>query len=65
MYTVVSQDRIGKYAVLELNNDIPKGKYSKYLIRGKTYDEVPVYDLPRHIAIVSNEDFAGEKVEFV
>ena len=65
MYKVVSQDFIGNYAVLELNKDLPLKKYQKYLIAGKEYECVPVYDLPKHIAVISDEGFIGKKVEFV
>ena len=43
MRTVLSQWQIGKYTALELNEDIPLKKYSKYRIEGKEYEPVPVY----------------------
>ena len=42
MRTVLSQWQIGKYTALELNEDIPLKKYSKYRIEGKEYEPVPV-----------------------
>ena len=65
MYRVISQDFIGNHALLEVNKELPKKKYHKYLIDGKEYDCVPVYDLPNHIAINSDEGFIGKKVEFI
>lgn len=40
-------------------------KYSKYRIEGKEYEPVPVYDLPKHIAIEGKGEFVGNTVEFV
>lgn len=65
MRTVLSQWQIGKYTALELNEDIPLKKYSKYRIEGKEYEPVPVYDLPKHIAIEGEGEFVGNTVEFV
>lgn len=65
MYKVISQDFVGDYAVLEINKDLPQKEYNKYLIDGKEYDCVPVYDLPRHIAIKSGDGFIGKTVEFI
>ena len=65
MYKVISQLFINKYAVLEINNEIPQKKYSHYLIDGKTYDCVPIYDFPKHIAIISDKSFVGKTVEFI
>ncbi len=43
MRTVLSQWQIGKYTALELNEDIPLKKYSKYRIEGKEYEPVPLF----------------------
>lgn len=65
MYTVISEWAVGRYSVLELDKDLPMEQYSKYCIKGIEYVPVPVYDLPRHIAIEAKGNFKGEAVEFV
>ena len=65
MYKVISQWNIGKYVALELNQSLPKTEYRKYRISGKEYEPIPVYDLPKHIAIEATGNFEGETVEFI
>lgn len=65
MRKVLSQWEIEKYTALELDDDIPLESYKKYRINGKDYDPVPLYDLPRHIAIEGKGDFVGNTVEFI
>ncbi len=65
MCKVISQWKIGNYLALELDQNLPKTGYTKYSISGKKYDPVPVYDLPKHIAIEDTGDFEGKTVEFV
>lgn len=61
---VVDEFSIKQYKVLTLDQmDMPKN-YRKYVIDGKPYDIVPVYDLPGCIAIVSDDSFIGKNVEF-
>lgn len=62
---IIGQWEIGKYIVLELDQDLPMTKYDKYRIDGKDYSPVPVYDFPKHIAIEAHGNFKGKKVEFV
>lgn len=65
MRKVISQWKIGKYLVLELDQSLPKTEYTKYSISGNDYDPVPVYDLPNHIAIEATGNFEGKTVEFI
>lgn len=61
---VVDEFSVKQYKVLTLDQmDMPKN-YRKYVIDGKQYDIVPVYDLPGCIAIVSDDSFIGKTVEF-
>lgn len=65
MIKILSQWEIGKYTALELDHDIPLKKYKKYRINGIDHDPVPVYDMPKHIAIEGKGDFVGNTVEFI
>ncbi len=65
MRKIINQMNIGKYAALELSDDLPMNNYTKYRIAGKIYNIVPVYDLPRHIAIEAQGFFVGKTVEFI
>lgn len=65
MCVIVSEWTVGKYTVLELDQDLPMKRYRKYRIDGADYDPVPVYDLPKHIAVETQGSFKGKTVEFV
>ena len=65
MGEIIGEWSVGKYTVLELSQDLPNKVYKKYRIDGKYYDSVPVYDLPRSIAIEGKGDFVGKIVEFL
>lgn len=65
MYEIVSEWSIGKYVALEVNQELPLKSYRKYRIDGIEYDPVPVFDLPRHIAIEAQGNFKGKTVEFI
>lgn len=65
MCNILDQWKIGKYTVLELDDDLPIKPYSKYKIEGITYKPVPVYDLPKSIAIENDGNFKGKTVEFI
>lgn len=65
MSKILSEWKIGKYIALELDEELPMRKYSKFRIDGKEYMPIPVYDLPRHIAIEAKGNFKGKTVEFV
>ena len=54
----------GKYRVLKLDGEKPQKAYSKYVINGKEYKAVTIYDAPNCIAIESEDSFAGKMVEF-
>ena len=64
MAKVIDEFSINQYKVLTLDRmDAPRD-YRKYVIDGKSYDIVPVYDLPGCIAVVSSNSFLGKTVEF-
>lgn len=64
MVKVIDEFSIKQYKVLTLDQmDMPQN-YSKYIIDGKPFDVVPVYDLPGCIAVVSDDCFIGKTVEF-
>ena len=65
MYVIVSDWIIGKYTALELDKDLPARHYQKYRIDGIDYPPIPVYDLPRHIAVEAHGEFKGKTVEFI
>lgn len=64
MRKVTSEMSIGDYKVLTLDGALPLKRYTKYVIEGKEYDIIPVYDLPNCIAIESEDHFEGKTVEF-
>lgn len=64
MRKVLSDFSVGKYRVLKLDGETPKNKYSGYMIDGKEYAAVPMYDVQNCIAIESSDSFAGKTVEF-
>ena len=57
-------DKKFTYAVLILDA-MPEKLYRKFLIRGKEYTPVPVYDMKNCIAIISDESFIGETIDFI
>lgn len=62
MPKVVYEFQAGKYTVLKLDRAITAKNYSKYIIKGKQYDIVPVYDMKNCIAIQCSDSFLGESV---
>lgn len=64
MRKVISEMSIKNYKILRLDGELPLKRYTKYVIDGKTYDIVPVYDMPNCIAIESVDYFKGKTVEF-
>lgn len=65
MRIILDQWKIGNYTILELDDDPPMKPYSKYKIDGIAYKTVPVYDLPKSIAVENDGDFKGKTVEFI
>lgn len=67
MCNIIGQWKIDGYTVLELDNNPPMKPYRKYKIDGIIYEPVPVYDLPKSIAIkkVGDFNFEGMIVEFI
>ena len=64
MRKVISEMSIKNYKILRLDGELPLKRYTKYVIDCKTYDIVPVYDMPNCIAIESVDHFEGKTVEF-
>ena len=64
MRKVISEMSIKNYKILRLDGELPLKRYTKYVIDGKTYDIVPVYDMPNCIAIESVDHFEGKTVDF-
>lgn len=66
MAKVIDEWHFRQYTVLTLDSldDAPRG-YRKYVIGGKTYEPVMMYDMPNCIAIESADSFIGKTVEFV
>lgn len=65
MAHVVYEFGAGKYKVLKLDAEKPNTKYTGYLIDGKPFKIIPMYDAANCIAIESSESFKGKTVEFV
>lgn len=56
---------LGKVKALFLENEAPSTAWSNVRINGAVYRPVPVYDLPKCIAIEADGEFAGKIVEFI
>ena len=65
MYSVISEFHAGKYLVMEIDRSIIEKEYNAYQIDGRIYPAISVYDLPKHIAIESNESFLGKTIECI
>lgn len=65
MRKVVSDFSVGKYRVLKLDGEIPKFEHSGYMIDGKHYKAVPMYDAQNCVAIESTGSFEGKTIEFM
>lgn len=65
MNKVVSELSIGKYKVLTLDEKKTDVSYTKYLIDGKEYNIVPIYDAPNCIAVESNDVFIDKHVKYI
>ena len=64
MRKITSELKAGKYKVLKLDGARPNIRYSKYVIGGKEYGIVPIYDAIDCIAVESSDSFEGKTVEF-
>lgn len=63
---IVAQCKTGKYTLLTLSQEIPYNwSGQKVRINDKNYRSVPVYDLPKHIAILGSGEFKGENIKFI
>ena len=65
MNTVVDEFKAVKYMVLALDEYVPPKAYNRFLIDGKVYVPVPVYDAKNCIAVESDESFLGKRVEYL
>lgn len=65
MWTVVYEFQARKNRVLKLDHELPKYAYKNYVIDGKTYDIVPVYDAKNCIAVETSESLLGKEVKFI
>lgn len=64
MIEVNYEFQVGKYKILKLSS-FPKTLFSSVIIDKKSYELVPVFDLPNSIAIESDDSFLGMEVLFV
>lgn len=64
MRKVISEFSLGQYKVLTLDGSLPNRGYREYIIDGKPFSIVPLYDIPNSIAIESKASFIGKTVEF-
>lgn len=64
MRKIISELSAGKYKVLKLDGARPLSAHSKYVIDGKEYGIVPIYDAINCIAVESADSFEGKTVEF-
>lgn len=63
---IIDEFSVPKYKVLKLDYEKPDTEYNAYLINGKVYDIVPMYDVSSDcIAIESSDCFIGQSVEFI
>ena len=64
-YRVIAQFTVEKYTVLKLDGFKPVFSYSGYVIEGKEYKPVSIYDAPECIAIEAKGEFKNSIVEFI
>lgn len=64
MAKVIHEFSIGKYKVLKLDEMPIVHDYKQYVIGGKHYPVVPMYDTANCIAVESTESFKGMQVDF-
>ena len=55
---------VGEYTVMKLDGSVPSKLHTAYIIDGKRYDIVPIYDMPNCIAIRATGKFVGKEVLF-
>jgi len=64
MRKVTYEFSAGEYTILKLDGPIPQKQHTTYIIDGKKYDIVPVYDMPNCIAVRATGNFIGKEVQF-
>lgn len=51
--------------LLALSSELPRSKWRRVLIDGKTYDPIPVMDMgERCVAVEGHHDFTGKEILF-
>lgn len=65
MRKVIYEFSAGEYTILKLDGPIPSKLHTAYIIDGKEYEIVPVYDMPNCIAVKANGNFIGKEVRFI
>ena len=65
MIKIAEMERLGEISVLFLDGDTPATDWNKVVIGGVKYDPVPVYDIKQVVAVVGNNFFSGQEVEFL
>ena len=65
MAKVIGESSVGKYKILKIDQELPTKPYSKYVIDGKDYNIVPIYDAHNCIAIADTGSLIGKTVNFV
>ena len=64
MWKVIQQFGVKDITVMKLDSPLPVKPYNQYLIDGKPYEIVSIYDFPNCIAIRGTGDYLGKAVEF-
>lgn len=64
MSKIVDEFEISEYTVLRLDK-MPESEYYKFRIEGREFEPVPIYDMPKCIAIEAKGNFVGKTVEFI
>ena len=61
---ITGATNIGKYTVLFVDKVSDKS-WTKFLIDGKEYEPISVYDLPNSVAVAEKGDFVGKEILFI
>ena len=64
-YFIKTASRIGKYLLIEIDRPIEEKSYSKYRINNRDYDIVPVYDLPNHVAVMTEDNIKEGELQVI
>lgn len=64
MRKIIYEFSVGEYTIMKLDGSVPSKLHTAYIIDGKKYDIVPLYDMPNCIAVRGVGGFIGKKVQF-